>query len=294
MSRQLFTNLNELTLRFKLGGFHTNIIEWGYFDGSEWWRNYFHVHSYFEICYVIGGEGIFKIHGETYELGEGDLFIAKPGEEHEIIASTEKPLAIFFWSYTLVPQTVSHDELSILFNTFVTGKMPLVKNQHHHLSILDLLTAEASRKAIGYTFMVNTLAQQLIIETARAATLIDYTPVQSDKQSHHQIMVNTVIRYLQDNITQTLSVKKLAAQVYISERQLSRIFKTLTGTNITAYSTDLKITLAKNYLLSSAKPIEEIATTAGFSDVRYFSKTFKKSTGLSPALFRKKKGTIFL
>ncbi|MGL4608070.1 MAG: hypothetical protein ACRCYY_00065 [Trueperaceae bacterium] len=45
--RQRFTDLNRVPLHLTLGGFRVKMLNWG-FIGSDWWRNYLHVHSCFD------------------------------------------------------------------------------------------------------------------------------------------------------------------------------------------------------------------------------------------------------
>src|SRR4029453_9410637 len=69
--------------------------------GERWWRNYLHVHSFFELCYVRRGSGTFLINGTLHRVRPGDTLIAKPGEAHEMISSRRQPLGIYFWAYPL-------------------------------------------------------------------------------------------------------------------------------------------------------------------------------------------------
>lgn len=51
--------------------------------------------------------------------------------------------------------------------------------------------------------------------------------------------------------------------------------------------TELRIQNAKNYLIQTNYDIAEVASAVGYNDLKYFSKLFKKTTGLNPSEFRK-------
>ena len=65
------------------------------------------------------------------------------------------------------------------------------------------------------------------------------------------------------------------------------LFKKETGKNFLEYVTELRIQKAKNYLIQTDYDIAEIAASVGYGDLKYFSKLFRKNTGLSPSEFRK-------
>jgi len=104
--RQQFTDLSLLALSPQLGDFVSQILGWGFIE-PHWWRNYPHSHSFFEVCFAFEGQGTFRIKGTDYQVQVGDVFVAKPGESHEIVSSDHNPLGVYFWSYTLVPPSGS-------------------------------------------------------------------------------------------------------------------------------------------------------------------------------------------
>src|SRR5690348_4349129 len=104
-----FTDLNLLSLSLQCGSFTCELLYWGFFE-PRWWRNYLHVHSFFEVCYAYQGRGTFRIHDQTLPVQAGDVFVARPGEAHEIISSQDDPLGIYFWAYTLLSDEKSDPE----------------------------------------------------------------------------------------------------------------------------------------------------------------------------------------
>ena len=67
----------------------------------------------------------------------------------------------------------------------------------------------------------------------------------------------------------------------------STMFKKETGENFIDYLIKIRIKNAKHLLLQSNLNIDGIATAVGYSDTKYFTKLFRKKTGLSPSEFKK-------
>lgn len=89
------------------------------------------------------------------------------------------------------------------------------------------------------------------------------------------------------NIDNNISVKTIAENLFISKAYLSERFKKITGISLSDYIYMAKIERAKYLLISTSLKNYEIAETLGYKDHEYFSKVFKKSTGLSPTVYRK-------
>jgi AraC-like DNA-binding protein len=82
------------------------------------------------------------------------------------------------------------------------------------------------------------------------------------------------------------SVKYLADKVHLSPSYLSDLLKKETGKNAQEHIHFYIIEAAKNYLLNSAKNINEIAYDLGFEYPQYFNKLFKQKTGKTPMEYR--------
>jgi AraC-like DNA-binding protein len=79
-----------------------------------------------------------------------------------------------------------------------------------------------------------------------------------------------------------------ASEIGISENYLSRLVKKATGRSVGAWIEIVRIQRAKRLLTETREPVIDIAATVGIEDQSYFSRLFKKETGLTPSAFRKK------
>ena len=97
-------------------------------------------------------------------------------------------------------------------------------------------------------------------------------------------------RYIKNNLARKLTLKDIALNLHCSTVTLTEHFKYEFGITINEYITKKRMSLAEKLLLTTDKPLREIASMVGFSDVEYFSRTFKKYHDQSPAAWRREKG----
>lgn len=96
-----------------------------------------------------------------------------------------------------------------------------------------------------------------------------------------------IVRYLNENYANKISLHILSELFFISESHLSRSFKKVTGFNIMKYINVLRVKEAQKMLLNSNLNITEIAYTIGYDSITHFERVFKSFTSVSPLKYRK-------
>ncbi len=97
-----------------------------------------------------------------------------------------------------------------------------------------------------------------------------------------------IIKYINENINEHISLKLGAELCNMSQSQFGRVFKKETGKNFKEYILLKKIEQAKFYIKNTNKSLGEISDFLGFEDNSYFTKTFKKIEGITPKQYREK------
>ena len=100
--------------------------------------------------------------------------------------------------------------------------------------------------------------------------------------------MEAVVDYIERNLKKGISLEDVANHVNISTYYLSKIFKKEMGVNFITYVTDRKMDLAKEMLVNTDIPVLNIALDLAYNEANYFSKAFKKKTGLTPSEYREK------
>ena len=100
--------------------------------------------------------------------------------------------------------------------------------------------------------------------------------------------MKSVVDYIERNLKRGISLEDVANHVNISTYYLSKIFKKEMGVNFITYVTDRKMDMAKEMLVNTDIPVLNIALDLAYNEANYFSKAFKKKTGLTPSEYREK------
>ena len=98
--------------------------------------------------------------------------------------------------------------------------------------------------------------------------------------------VQKVIVMIESNLASDLTLSELATTLNINASYLSTVFKKETGKTVTGYVNEKRIELAQELLKTTNLQIQTIAQYCGIVDVHYFTRLFKKITGVSPKQFR--------
>lgn len=293
MSDRSLVNLNSARIAVSVGGHRAEFLYWGVHEPAPW-RNYLHLHSFFEVCYAYAGEGVFRSGGREHQVTAGTLFLARPGDVHEIVSSESDPLGISFWAFTLIPV---RDSAQPLLKAFGSQGAPVVSDAVGEVpAVLEMLAAEAGEPKSGFDDMTSALTRALLVGTARAfvAHPALTPPPHVEPGGQAEQLVRTMRRYIQDNYDRPVSVRDIVAQVHISERHANRLFRQFTGTTIHAYLTRYRLEVASQRLLERELSIKEVARACGYPDVRHFTTAFRRRWGVTPGEVRARHGTTHL
>jgi len=94
--------------------------------------------------------------------------------------------------------------------------------------------------------------------------------------------------YVKNNLAGKITLADIAWNLHCSTVTLTEHFKAEFGITVMEYVTKKRMEQAEKILLATDEPLREVAVRVGYSDVEYFSRTFKRFHGISPAAWRKK------
>lgn len=96
-------------------------------------------------------------------------------------------------------------------------------------------------------------------------------------------------QYIDTHFFLPIDTTEIARNAHMSYTYFSRCFHDIVGISFSNYCTQSRINQAKEYLLLTSNSIQQIAFDVGYKDEKYFSRIFKKNTGLTPSSYRKSK-----
>ena len=100
--------------------------------------------------------------------------------------------------------------------------------------------------------------------------------------------VRQILVTIDASIASDLSLKRFANELFLNTSYLSSLFKKETGMTLTDYVNKNRISNAKRLLKSTTLSIQAVAAAVGIPDIHYFTRLFRRETGLSPREYRKK------
>lgn len=116
----------------------------------------------------------------------------------------------------------------------------------------------------------------------------------ADEKSHiirsqkDNFVINNTISFIKENYGKELSLKILASNSYCNSSYLSHIFKEKMDLGITDYINRIRVEAARQLLDVTARSVTDICMAVGYNDSGYFSRVFRKHTGVSPSEYRLK------
>ena len=116
--------------------------------------------------------------------------------------------------------------------------------------------------------------------------LLDRTAGYAD--ARHANIIHRCIQYIGTGYAEHLTLESAARALFLSPDYLSRIFSKETGTSFNRYLNNVRITKAKELIRSGNLRLTDISQMVGYDDQSYFTKVFRRITGMSPNEYRKK------
>ena len=101
--------------------------------------------------------------------------------------------------------------------------------------------------------------------------------------------INDSIKYMKDNIRNSLTFENILMNVNIGETYFKKLFKKKTGFSVMHYFKEMKVKEAKKLIDNTDMSFTQISSYLGYDSIHYFSRQFKTITGMSPTQYKQKK-----
>lgn len=108
------------------------------------------------------------------------------------------------------------------------------------------------------------------------------------QKTHGDEMVKKAQTFIEGKVDEKISIEQLSSRFAVGRRNFDRRFIKATGNTPLEYAQRVKIEAAKKTLETTRKTVNEVMYEVGYSDVKAFREVFRRITGLSPLLYRKK------
>lgn len=252
----------------------------------------FHYHDFHKIILFLDGNVDYVIEGKTYHLAARDIVFVSAGEIHRPIflpGNAEYDRIVIYVSPDFLrrwqEQSAEHADLATCFKATHEGSSVLHQapgTNHDLLYHMDKLEKTSRSEGFANGLYTEILFIEFMILLNRS--LVDHELDSLDNASYDP-KIQDILTYINQHLSDTLSVDELAAHAYISKFYLMRKFKADTGYGIHQYIRSKRLLLARD-LLKTDLPITRISNEVGFADYSTFSRAFKEMFHCSPREFR--------
>ncbi len=221
----------------------------------------------------ISARGVYE---DDYPIElERDMFAAL--SRGDVALVREKVLVFFDWMVHHDPDDLDSMRLKAL--------EMVIRSEHEAFTAGFLNYAFDYRK--DYLTRVNALRDVQEIQNWFLDNMISIAgAVHNRGEQENESTVSRACKYIQENFRKELSLDDVSKEVNVSPYYFSKLFKEEVGENFIDYLTALRINNAKELLRRPVLSIREAGMQSGYADPNYFSRIFKKQTGMTPREFR--------
>lgn len=247
------------------------------------------VHDFHEFAYIDSGNICCHMNNAPILLSQGDFLLIPPHKKHFYSAINGIAASIFIICFRC------NSDILAVFDKKIT------LNKESKLILAEIL--KESKNAFSFPF--NRKLKLLDCPLYGAQQLVENNIeklfihlIRNDINQNDNIkfvmnsielennLINDIVALLKTNLYSKITLEKISKQTFYSKTFLNNIFKKNMGTSIMHYYTHLKIQEAKKLLRENISPAN-VSIQLSFESPSYFTKVFKKYTGITPSAYKK-------
>lgn len=273
-------NLEDLTVPIKVNncGYYrvhtTPVIETPHPEGR----------NDYQLLYIASGNGYFYFKGskEPTVVTKGNMVLFRPKEPQVYYYYAVDKTEVYWVHFTgwKVEEYLERYELPKEENVFFTGVSP------DYPWIYNQIIRELQLQRENYEDMIRLFLRHIFLTINRY--------IKEGKQTKNDTIndIERAVHYFNENYSKPISIEQYASEHLMSVNWFIHNFKNVMKVPPMQYIVSLRIAAAKGYLENSNKNITEIANTIGYDNALYFSRLFRKYTGVTPSEYRKRSKII--
>ncbi|MEG0155733.1 MAG: AraC family transcriptional regulator [Lachnospiraceae bacterium] len=251
-------------------------------------------HDFWEFMYVDKGELVVQAGDNVYQLHTGDIIFHKPNEFHAIQATGNKSPNLVAVSFRCVSDSMKFfentscslsQEERLLISNIISEARSAFSTPLHIPSVEEVVLSNDA--PFGSQQLILLYLQTFLIHIKRAHfdnhANLQHTktniPLSASASSNR---LEQIIQFLEFHICEQLTVEDICTNFSISRSTLHSLFHKELNCGAVDYFNLMKIERAKEIMRDDTMNFTEIAFYLSYSSLQYFSKQFKKATGMSP------------
>lgn len=241
--------------------------------------------KYYKILFVFSGDCYVNLKNKSQGCGADNIILMSPNNNIDIEPRSKQSLIIYELAITIgLLDKLSDEEVDLVksFNTVPFECAVIDANTETNMLIKNILRKLVYLKEENYEFADNLYIKSMlsIALVLILRSCIYAEPKQKIKKSK-TFLIDDIFSYINNHITEEISLDRLEKEFYVSKFHISREFKKTTGLTLHRYIVKAKLDLCKK-LIEEGKAIVDIAHICKIGSYNNLFRAFKKEFGITP------------
>ena len=245
----------------------------------------YHYHDFDKITIFIKGKVTYMIEGKSYDLEPYDIVLVRHNDIHRLTVDNsqlyERIIIYISPNFMNAYKTDDYD-LNLCFQRAEEEHSNVLRIPSLEKSSLFRSISRLERSFSDQGYAAGLYRQLLFLEFMihlnRAASKNNLEFLDTDNCN---MKIVDILHYINEHITEDLSIDHIAEAFYVSKYYMMRLFKQETGYTMGNYITQKRLLLAKELILSGV-PSTQACFDCGYKDYSTFSRAYRKLFGESP------------
>ncbi len=237
------------------------------------------------------GSAVIQIADSTHTLRKGDVYFVAPNVKYNFKDYSDAEIEVVTL-YFANPAAVTQDYMPqsiirALINGNCTPFAMVSPNEEVYTQMYDAIQNIKAAETEKYEYFQLKVYSDMYglfyyLFSRKYIKILDV----ENKSKKYRALVR-VTNYIDEHYTEGISLDEVAGQTGISRYYVSHLFKELMNTTFVGYVNELRLNRAAMLLVTTDKPIIEIASISGFNNLSNFNRAFKMHFNKTPSAYRK-------
>lgn len=249
-----------------------------------------HYHNNYELYFFLEGKVKYKVGDKCYDLTQGDFLLIPPNVVHNPTYIDEN------YSYRRFVLWLGKDflkKISTVIDNIEFGFNYAEENQHYlyHLEYIQFNELFAGLLELWQEYNENQIFKNItiiihIVSVILKINRIIYNESNPITTSPQKELHTLIFDYINQNITEDLTLDNIANTFFVSKYYIAHIFKDNMGISLHQYIIKKRLYSCRS-AIAMGESITSVSEKYGFKDYTSFYRAFKKEYGISPKEYQK-------
>ena len=266
----------------------TGIVNLHFFEFDRGFSTDDEEHPFYELVFVNSGSLLVTSEDYSGTLKKNELIIHRQNTAHSLRCPPEispSVIIIGFECDSTLIDSFSYSPIE-LDATAIRRLAEIVKEGRgvfkppYNIPVYDM--KKKKHQQLGAEQMLRILLEYFLIRLIRGQATIEL----AEEAGERTLIVQEIIDYVSDNYREKFTIDELAFIFRTNRATLCKQFKAATGKTLVEFINNKKLEVAKDRILNTSDTFTAISEYLNFESIHYFTRFFKKLTGVSPREFR--------